>query len=202
MIIDHAGKSPSIATTARIAPGAVVCGDIAIGENTSVGFGAILTAESGPIEIGRNCVIMDTAVLRGVRGSPLRIADNVLVGPRAYLTGCIIEEDVFLATGATVFNGSIIGRGAEVRINGIVHIRTVLPEGAIVPLGWIAIGNPAQILPPEKHDEIWAIQRELNFPKHVWGVERRPDGQSLMPDIMSRYAAALRRWHEKDRQIS
>jgi carbonic anhydrase/acetyltransferase-like protein (isoleucine patch superfamily) len=201
MIIDHRGKSPSIAATARIAPGAVVCGHVTIGENTSVGFGTVITAESGPIEIGRNCVIMDTAVLRGVRANPLRIADNVLVGPRAYLTGCMVEENAFLATGATVFNGSTIRRGAEVRINGIVHIGTVLPEGAIVPLGWIAIGNPAQILPPEKHDEIWAIQSGLNFPKHIWGVERRPDGQSLMPDVMPRYAAALRRWHESDRQL-
>jgi carbonic anhydrase/acetyltransferase-like protein (isoleucine patch superfamily) len=201
MIVEHRGKSPIVAKTARIAPNAVVCGDVTIGENTSIGFGAVLTAESGPIEIGRNCVIMDTAVLRGVRGSALRIADNVLVGPRAYLTGCIVEENAFLGTGATVFNGSTIRRGAEVRINGIVHIRTVLPEGAIVPLGWIAIGNPARIFPSERHDEIWAVQRELNFPKHVWGVERRPDGQSLMPDIMPRYAAALRRWHEGDSPV-
>jgi carbonic anhydrase/acetyltransferase-like protein (isoleucine patch superfamily) len=49
--------------------------------------------------------------------------------------------------GATIFNGARIGRRAEVRINGIVHLRTMLPQGATVPLGWIAIGDPTESCP-------------------------------------------------------
>ena len=97
-----------------------------IGANCSIGFGAVLSAKSGPIVIGENCIVMDAAVICGVRSNPVRIGNNVLVGPRAYLTGCEIADNVFLATGATVFNGARIGARAEVRINGIVHIRTVL----------------------------------------------------------------------------
>ena len=134
--------------TARVAPTAVLCGDVTVGPNTSIGFGAVLTAESGPIAIGANCIVMDTEVLRGIANAPLTVGDNVLIGPRAYLSGCTIEDDVFIATGVTVFNGVRIGRGAEVRINGIVHVKTVLPAGATVPLGWIAVGSPAEILPP------------------------------------------------------
>jgi carbonic anhydrase/acetyltransferase-like protein (isoleucine patch superfamily) len=118
-IIAHEGMSPRMAPTARVAPTATVCGDVVIGANTSIGFGAVIVAESGPVKIGANCVIMDTAVLRGVKRSPLTLGDNVLVGPRAYLTGCTVEDDVFLATGCTVFNGARIGRKSEVRINGI-----------------------------------------------------------------------------------
>ncbi|HEY2444725.1 MAG TPA: gamma carbonic anhydrase family protein [Rhizomicrobium sp.] len=199
MILEHDGKRPRIAASTRIAPNAVICGDVTIGENCSIGFGAVLTAESGPIMLGRNCVVMDTAVLRGLRRNPLVIGNNVLVGPRAYLTGCAIEDDVFLATGTTIFNGALVRRRAEVRVNGIVHIRTVLEEGAVVPLGWIAVGNPARILPPEKHDEIWAIQENLDFPKYVWGVERPSEGETAMPEIMRRYAEALRRRHAGDR---
>lgn len=198
MILEHNGRAPKVPQGTRVAPNAVICGDVSIGENTSIGFGAVLTAESGPISIGSNCVIMDTAVLRGVHAHPLVIGDNVLVGPRAHLSGCTIEDNVFLATGATVFNSAVIRRGAEVRVNGIVHILTVVAENAVVPLGWIAVGDPAQFFPPEKHDEIWAIQRRLNFPKLVWGVERPSDDKSLMPDVMPRYAGALRRGHEKD----
>ena len=137
-------------------------------------------------------------MIRGIRDNPVKISDNVLVGPRAYLVGCKVEEDAFLATGATVFNGARVGRRAEVQVNGIVHIRTILPEGAIVPLNWIAVGNPARILPPDQHDEIWAVQKLLDFPRYVFGVDRPAEGQSIMPDVMPRYAAAVRRWHKDD----
>ena len=201
MIIKHGGKQPVIATSARIAPTAVLCGDVTIGENCSIGFGAVLTAESGPIRIGNNVVVMDTAVLRGVKSAPLIIGNNVLIGPRAYLTGCTVEDEVFIATGATIFNQAVLKKGAEVRINAIVHIRTVLPENAVVPLGWVAVGDPAEVLSPDKHDEIWAIQKALDFPKTVFGVERPPEGQSLMPDIMPRYARALAHWHASDIEL-
>jgi carbonic anhydrase/acetyltransferase-like protein (isoleucine patch superfamily) len=201
MILEHLGRKPAISPGARIAPNAVICGDITIGENGSIGFGAVLTAESGSISIGPNCVIMDAGVLRGVRANSLRRGRNVLVGPHAYLTGCTVEDNVFIATGATVFNGAVLKRWTEIRVNGIVHIRTVLPEGSIVPLGRIAVGDPAEILPPERHEEIWTIQRELNFPKTVWGMERPADGSSLMPAVLPRYAGALRHWHNGDRSI-
>jgi carbonic anhydrase/acetyltransferase-like protein (isoleucine patch superfamily) len=199
MILEHRGIRPKISASARIAANAVIAGDVTIGDNCSIGFGAVLTAESGPIRIGANVVIMDTAVLRGVKDAPLTIGNDVLVGPRSYLTGCTLEDEVFVATGVTVFNKAVLKRGAEVSINGIVHIRTVLPEFSSVPLGWIAVGDPAHILPPDRHDEIWAIQKALEFPKTVFGVERPPQGQTFMPDVMPRYARALKRWHADDR---
>ncbi len=201
MLYEHDGERPRIDPSARVAPTAVLCGAVTVGANSSIGFGAVLTAESGPIAIGANCVIMDTAVIRGVRGNPVTIGDNVLVGPRAYLTGCTIADEVFLATGATVFNGARIGRGTEVRINGIVHLRTVLPAGATVPIGWIAVGDPAEILPPDQHERVWAIQKPLDFPRFVFGVERPPPGGSIMPTVMPRYARALQR-HKQDRPLT
>jgi carbonic anhydrase/acetyltransferase-like protein (isoleucine patch superfamily) len=200
MILEHNTKRPQISATSRIAPNAVIAGDVVIGENCSIGFGAVLTAESGPIRIGDNVVVMDTAVLRGIKDAPLVVGNNVLIGPRSYLTGCTLEDEVFIGTGATVFNLAVLKRGTEVRVNAIVHIRTVLPAFSTVPLGWVAVGDPAAILPPDRHEEIWAIQKALDFPKTVFGVERPPEGQSLMSDVMPRYAGALRRWHGKDRE--
>lgn len=201
MILQHRGHCPKIAATARIAPTATIVGDVTIGDNCAIGYGAVLTAESGPIRLGDNVIVMDTAVLRGVKDAPLTIGSNVLIGPRSALTGCTVEDEVFIATGATVFNKSVLKARSEVRVNAIVHLRTVLPEDAVVPLGWIAVGDPAKILPPEKHDEIWAIQKPLDFPKTVFGVERPPEGQSMMADVMPRYARALKRWHDDDREI-
>lgn len=195
---DSKGQTPDIHPTARIAPNATISGDVTIGENCSVGFGAVLTAESGPIRLGRNVVVMDTAVLRGVRDNPVVIGTNVLVGPRAYLTGCIIEDEAFLATGVTIFNGAVIGTRSEVRVNAIVHLRTRLSPDTMVPLGWIAVGNPAHILPPDKHNEIWAVQKPLDFPNYVFGTERPADGETIMPNAMPRYASALKKRHCND----
>jgi carbonic anhydrase/acetyltransferase-like protein (isoleucine patch superfamily) len=191
MLIEHLGKRPVIDPAARIAPTAVICGDVTVGPSTSVGFGAVLTAESGPIVVGRECVIMENAVIRGTRRHPATIGDHVLMGPGAYLSGCAIRDCAFLATGSRVFNGAIVGARAEVRINATVHLLTKLPEDATVPIGWVAVGDPARILPPEAHDEIWAIQEPLNFPKEIFGVDRPKPGETRMPEIMARYCRAL-----------
>ena len=199
MLLSHEGKRPQVDPSARIAPNATLCGEVTVGANSSIGFNAVLTAESGPIVIGADCVVMDGAVIRGLKRFPVTLGDRVLVGPRAYLTGCAVEDDVFLATGVAIFNGARIETRAEVRINGVVHLRSRLPAGAVVPIGWTAVGDPAEILPPVKHDEIWAIQEPLNFPKTVFGVDRPPPGQSIMPTVMPRYARALGR-HKADEE--
>ncbi len=200
MLLEHQGKRPHIHATAYVAPAAVVCGDVSIGENSRVLFGAVISAEGGPVEIGGECVIMENAVLRGTRRHPLRIGQHVLVGPRAYLTGCSVEDDVFLATGVTIFNGAHIGTRAEVRINGLVHIKSRLAQDAVVPIGWVAVGDPAQILPPEEHNRIWAIQEPLDFPREVFGLERAPAGETIMPELMQRYTRFLAK-HRDDRVI-
>jgi carbonic anhydrase/acetyltransferase-like protein (isoleucine patch superfamily) len=198
MIIEHDGRAPAIDPTALIAPTAVVCGDVAIGPNTCVGFGAVLSAEGGRIRIGAHCIVRENAVLRGTRRYGVLLGDHVLVGPRAYLVGCTVGDSVFLATGATVFHGAEIGERAEVRVNGTVHLLTRLPPDATVPIGWVAVGDPARILPPERHDEIWAIQEPLNFPKTAYGVDRPPPGETNMPEITRRVAAGLQS-HRRDR---
>src|SRR6266404_3185676 len=195
----HRGKAPTIDPSAHVAPTAVLCGDVRIGAGSAIGFGAVLTAEDGFIEIGRDCVIMETAVIRAGRRAPVRIGNHVLIGPRAYLSGCTVEDDVFLATGATVFNHAVVGAGAEIRINGVVHLRTRVAAGATVPIGWVAVGDPATILPPDQHERIWAIQKPLDFPKVVFGLARLAEGASIMPELTRRYAAFLSKHRDDDK---
>lgn len=191
MIIKHSGKSPMIDESAFIAPNAVICGDVKIGKNTRIMYGAAIVAEGGRIEIGDNCVVLENAVLRSTAHHSLIIGSNVLVGPNAHVVGCTVEDNVFIATGAAVFHGAKLCKSSEVRINGVVHIKTVLPENETVPINWVAVGTPAQILPPERHDEIWAIQKTLNFPKFVYGIDRKPNGETIMPQIMESMVSAL-----------
>lgn len=201
MVIEHEGKLPQVHPSAYVAPNATLSGDVRVGANSQILFGAVVSAEGAEIEIGKNCVIMENAVLRGTPKHPLTLGDNVLVGPHAHLTGCTVEDNAFLATGCSVFTGAQIGTGAEVRINGVVHLKTLLPAGETVPIGWVAVGNPCQIFPPGDHDAIWKIQKPLNFPKTVFGVDRPPKGGTIMSVVMPRYAASLWEHHGNDKVI-
>jgi len=195
LLLEHRGKRPQIHGSAYVAPTATICGDVTIGENSRILFGAVVTAEGGPVKIGAECIVMENAVIRSAPKHPVRIGDHVLVGPRAYLTGCNVEDNVFLATGSAIFNGAFIGEGSEVRVNGVVHLRTVLSKDSLVPIGWVAVGDPAEILPPDEHERIWAIQEPLDFPGTVFGVERGPAG-TMMPEMTRRYARGLEKHRE------
>lgn len=188
MLIEHLGKSPAVDPSAYVAPNAVLCGDVTIAPGVRIMFGAQVIAESGSIRIGRECIVMENAVLRSSTAHPLTIGDNCLIGPNAHIVGATIEDEVFLATGSAVFHSSHIGRGAEVRINGVVHLKTRLAPGTTVPIGWVAVGDPAQLFPASEHDAIWKIQEPLNFPLTVYGLERR---EASMEKITSRLSKAL-----------
>lgn len=200
MLFEHRGKRPKIHETAFVAPTAVVCGDVTIGPKSQVTFGAVLVAQGNPIVIGTQSIIGENAVIRATAKYPVRIGDYVRVGPNAALYGCILEDEVFLATGVTIFQGARIAKQAEVRINGVVHVKSVLPEKATVPINWIAVGNPAAILPPNEHDKIWAIQKPLNFPREAYGVERAPDGSVDMKQITRQLAESAAQ-HREDKPL-
>lgn len=197
MDIRHRDLEPKIHDSAYVAPTAVVVGDVTVGAESSIGFGAVILAEGAPIEIGSQTVVRENVVIRAVSGHPVRIGNNVLIGPGSALNGCTIEDEVFLATRVTVFHDATIKRQAEVRINGIVHVATVIPEGATVPINWVAVGDPAQVFSPDRHEDIWAVLRPLNFPVRAYGVERGPAGQADMREITRRVAAAAQ-MHRSD----
>ncbi|MDX1514582.1 MAG: gamma carbonic anhydrase family protein, partial [Gammaproteobacteria bacterium] len=157
MRIRHLSKEPRIHSSAYVAPGAVVCGDVAVGEDSRILHGAVVVAEGGRLEIGRQCIIMQNAVVRATAKHSTRIADHCLIGPAAHVVGCSLEESVFIATGAAVFHASRLGARAEVRVNAVVHVNSRLPPDATVPIGWVAVGDPAKILPPGEHQAIWSI---------------------------------------------
>lgn len=197
MVLEHRGKRPRIAASAYVAPNAVVCGDVTIGDHSRILFGAVLTAESGSVEVGAHCIVMEHALIRGREGHSTRLGDHVLMGPHAHVNGASVEEEAFLATGVAVFPGARIGRGAEVRVNAVVQVNSVLEAGATVPIGWIAVGDPAQLFPPERHDELWAIQRELDFPETVFGIARE---EATMARVTERYSELFGA-HRDDRLV-
>lgn len=197
MRFTHLGAQPRIHPDAVVAPTAVVSGDVKIGAGCQVLHGAILTAEGSPVVLGENTIVMENALVRASSTHSVYIGPNTLIGPMASVAGADIGAEVFLATGTRIFNGAEIGDRSEVRINAVVHVRAVLPAGTIVPISWVAVGDPLQILPPDRHEEIWAAQKELDFPGYVFGLDREtPD---LMVQLTERYGRSLSRHVSDDR---
>jgi carbonic anhydrase/acetyltransferase-like protein (isoleucine patch superfamily) len=168
-----------------------------LAEGSRVLHGAVLTAENGDVRLGRNSVVMENALVRGRADHPALIGDAVLVGPHAHLNGATVEDEVFIATGASLFPGSVAGVGAELRINSVLQVNSRLEPGAVLPIGWIAVGDPAQLFSPDRHEELWEIQRGLDFPGTVYGV---PRGTS-MRDIMARQSKYYGT-HQEDRLVT
>lgn len=175
----------------------MLCGEVTVGADSRILFGAVLTAEGGPVEVGERCIVMENAVLRGREGHPVRLGDHVLVGPHAHVNGAAIDDDVFLATGVSVFPGARVAKGCEVRIGAVVHVNSALREALTVPIGWIAVGDPAELFPPEAHEELWPIQRRMDFPGTVFGIDR---AEMTMEKVARRYAERFGR-HRDDRLL-
>src|SRR5262245_13629216 len=91
MIIKHDGATPRIDPAAWVAPNAVICGNVTIGPNCRVMFGAQVIAEGGSISIGRECIIMENAVLRSSSRHSLNLANNCLIRPNARVAGRPVE---------------------------------------------------------------------------------------------------------------
>jgi carbonic anhydrase/acetyltransferase-like protein (isoleucine patch superfamily) len=176
VLIEHQGRRPSIDPTAYVAPTAVICGDVTVGPPTHISYGAVIEAHGAPVRIGAQCIVRENLNIRSTHRNAVEIGNHVLIGPHASLKGCVVEDECFLATGVRVYQGARIGRRSEVRIDGVVHVRSVLPPESLVPIKWVAVGDPARLLPPHKHEEIDAVLGGMNFSKEVYGLERRSGG--------------------------
>ncbi|UKJ76875.1 gamma carbonic anhydrase family protein [Azospirillum brasilense] len=186
MIISYEEQAPSVDPDAWVAQDATVCGDVVIGAGSRVMHGARLVAEAGgSIRIGPNCIVFENAVIRATDRHDCKVGGHCVIGPNSHVVGAQIGDEVFIATGAAVFHGAHIGRGSEVRINATVHLRTRLEPGSTVPIGWVAVGDPAEILSPDQHEKIWALQKTLDFPGFVYGVDRS------QPDLMKNITVSL-----------
>jgi carbonic anhydrase/acetyltransferase-like protein (isoleucine patch superfamily) len=202
MFVEHQSKRPTVDPTAYVAPTAVICGDVTIGPRTHISFGAVIEAHGAPVRIGAQCVVRENLNIRSTSRNAVEIGNYVLIGPQSSLKGCIVEDECFLASGVRVFHGAVIGRRTEVRIDGVVHVRSVLPPHSLVPIKWVAVGDPAQLFPSDKHEEIDAVLAGMNFPEEVYGLERL-SGSGVdvdMRELTRRVASDLAN-HRDDRQL-
>lgn len=123
-----------------VAPNATIAGDVTLGDDVTVLFGAVLRADMAPITIGSRSNVQDNAVIHESIGHPVTIGKNVSIGHGAIIHGCTIEDDCLIGMGAIVLNGAVIGRGSLIAAGALVSERKVIPENSLV------IGVPGKVV--------------------------------------------------------
>lgn len=137
--LDFAGRTPSIAASAWVAPNATLIGGVTLGENASVFYGTVLRADVDTITIGVGTNLQDNVTMHCDSGTPTILGDGVSVGHAAVLHGCTIENDCLIGMSATVLNRAVVGAGS------LVAAGSVVLEGTIIPPRSLVAGVPAKV---------------------------------------------------------
>jgi len=132
---------PRLAPTAWVAPGAVVVGDVELGADSSVWYGAVVRGDVERITIGARSNVQDGAVVHVTRDRfPTHVGDEVTVGHRAVVHGCVVGDGALVGIGAIVLDGARVGEGA------LIGAGAVVPPGCEVEPYGVAVGIPARVV--------------------------------------------------------
>lgn len=180
LIMPYGEFTPRIDPSSYIAPGAVIIGDVTIKANAGVYFNCVLRGDINHIEVGEGSNIQDLSVMHIDDAYPCIVGDEVTVGHRALLHGCVVEYGCLIGMGAIVLNGAVIGRGS------IVAAGAVVPERMEVPPGSLVVGVPAVVkkqLGPRTSDSLrtWAHKYQKVARSFLTGRPFRPN-MGLEPD--------------------
>jgi len=122
-----------------IAPSADLIGDVRLGRNASIWFGAVIRADNTPIVIGEESNVQEGAVLHSDPGVPLTIGRGCTIGHGAILHGCTIGDNVLVGMGAVILNRAVIGD------NCVIGAGALVTEGKTFEPGSLIIGAPARV---------------------------------------------------------
>lgn len=123
-----------------IAPNASLIGDVRLGEDAGVWFGAVLRGDNEPIVVGARANVQDQCVLHTDLGFPLEIGEDCTIGHSAILHGCTIGSGTLVGMGAVVLNGARIGSRC------LIGARALVTEGKVFPDRSLIVGSPAKVV--------------------------------------------------------
>ena len=132
-------RVPRVHPLAWVAPGAVLAGDVHLGEGASVWYGCVLRADGARVEVGAGSNVQDGCVAHADEHGPVLVGAGVTVGHRAVLHGCVVEDGCLVGMGAVVLTGARLGRGSLVAAGAVVR------EGTDVPPRSLVVGVPAAV---------------------------------------------------------
>jgi carbonic anhydrase/acetyltransferase-like protein (isoleucine patch superfamily) len=132
-------RVPVIGPDAYVHPDAVVIGSVELGAGASVWPGAVLRGDHGLIRIGARTSVQDGTIIHTTQDWPTMIGADCVVGHRAHLEGCVVEDGCLIGSGSLVLNRATVGAGA------VVGAAALIRQGMVVPPGALAVGVPAVI---------------------------------------------------------
>jgi len=139
-LISFRGKSPTIGKNVFIAPGAMLIGDVRVGNNSSIWFNAVLRADLAPIIIGEFSNVQDNATIHVEIDSPTILEDYVTLGHAAIVHGAHIKQNSLVGMQSVVLTGAVIGA------DSIIGAGAVVAENKQIPPLSLVVGIPGKVV--------------------------------------------------------
>ena len=146
------GKTPRLGSRVFVAEGAILVGDVEVGDDSSVFYNAVLRGDLAPIRIGKRTNIQDNVTVHVSTGMGVVVGDEVTVGHNAVLHACTIEDNVMVGMGAIVMDG------AHIKKNCIVGAGAVVTQGKEFPENSLVLGAPAHVVRELTTEEIEGVR--------------------------------------------
>jgi carbonic anhydrase/acetyltransferase-like protein (isoleucine patch superfamily) len=139
-LFPHLSRVPQVHPSVLIQPGAVVLGDVEIGEDSSVWYHTVIRGDVYYIRIGARTNIQDLCMVHVSSGrNPAIIGNDVTIGHRAVLHGCTVGDRVLVGMGAIVLDRAVVGDDC------IIGAGALVTEGTVIPPGSLVLGAPARV---------------------------------------------------------
>ena len=131
---------PALGARVVLAPGAAVVGDVRLGEDVSIWYGAVLRGDLAPITVGARSNLQDGTVVHVGDFSPCTVGSETVVGHRVVLHGCRVEDGCIIGMQATILDDAVVGEGSLVGAGALVTQKMVIPPRSLV------LGAPARVI--------------------------------------------------------
>lgn len=126
--------------TGWVAPNATVIGQVELGDQVSIWFGAVVRADNCKIHLGHFSNVQENAVLHTDAGIEMDIGEYVTVGHKVMLHGCRIGDNSLIGMNAVILNHAVIGK------NCIIGANALIPEGKVIPDNSVVMGSPGKVV--------------------------------------------------------
>lgn len=147
------GVRPAMGRDVFIAESAVVVGDVSLGDEASLWFGAVVRGDCYPIRIGARTNVQDGAVVHVLGGkAETIIGDEVTIGHAAVVHGCTIGHRCLIGMGSIVLDGAVIGE------DSLVAAGSLVTPGTLVPAKSVVMGRPARVVRATGEEELQRIR--------------------------------------------
>ena len=155
----------NIHKTARIAQGAIVYGDVSVGEKSNIWYHAVVRGDSDSITIGKYSNVQDNCTVHVDTGHPVEIGDYVTIGHGAVVHGCKIGNRCLIGMGAIILNDAVIEDDC------VIGAGALIAQGKTIPKGSLVVGNPGRVMRSVSEEEKkHVMDNALHYAQTEFGI--------------------------------